>query len=127
MRRRVAAIARFLHKAGPKVYTGRGGIGSKKGLSGRGYVNGGRVVPPPLSLSPPPSPFRDILHPNRVARWRRWLVGWFVGWFIGWLAARKLVVAVDAAPLAIGNICTAYACAIKSTPSLRWKNVKSEN
>lgn len=59
----VAAIARFLHKAGAEGVHGRGGIGSEKGLSGRGYVNGGRVASP---LRPPfPLPLRDILHPNR--------------------------------------------------------------
>jgi len=57
-----AAIARFLHKAGAERVHGRGGIGSEKGLSGRGYVNGGRVASPPASTPPP---LRDILHPNR--------------------------------------------------------------
>jgi len=59
----VAAIARFLHKAGAEGVHGRGGIGSEKGLSGRGYVNGGRVASlPPVPTSPP---LRDILHPKR--------------------------------------------------------------
>lgn len=47
----VAAIARFLHKARAEGVHGRGGIGSEKGLSGRGYVNGGRVASPPPATS----------------------------------------------------------------------------
>lgn len=63
---RDAAIARFLHKAGAEGVHGRGGIGSEKGLSGRGYVNGGRVASPVPAPTPPP--LRDILHPNRASR-----------------------------------------------------------
>lgn len=64
----VAAIARFLHKAGAEGVHGRGGIGSEKGLSGRGYVNGDRVA------SPRPLPRRlfEIYCTPTVAR-RRWL------------------------------------------------------
>jgi len=65
----VAAIARFLHKAGAEGVHGRGGIGSEKGLSGRGYVNGGRVASLPRS---PPRHLFEIYCTPSVAR-RRWL------------------------------------------------------
>lgn len=58
----VAAIARFLHKAGAEGVHGRGGIGSEKGLSGRGYVNGGRVASlpgPTTSRYIAPQPLHD--------------------------------------------------------------------
>lgn len=50
----------LVHKARPNEGVHGRGIGSKKGLSGRGYVNGGHVAYP--NFSPPP--FQDILHPR---------------------------------------------------------------
>jgi len=66
--RDAGAAARFLHKAGAEGVHGRGGIGSEKGLSGRGYVNGGRVASPRPLLRH----LFEIYCTPTVAR-RRWL------------------------------------------------------
>lgn len=91
---RDAAIARFLHKAGAEGVHGRGGIGSEKGLSGRGYVNGGRVASLPRPL---PRHLFEIYCTPTVARRR-------------WLDARKGGGRTAEAPsFTIGNVCSVHA------------------
>jgi len=90
----VAAIARFLHKAGAEGVHGRGGIGSEKGLSGRGYVNGGRVA------SLPPGP--------HLATSSRYIAPQASHDGGGWTLVKVVVVSAAEAssPLfTIGNVC----------------------